>query len=238
MRTVKTAMPALELQAVTKTFTMHLQGGLTLPVLRNVSFIVEPGQCLALAGPSGAGKSSILKLIYGNYRCDSGSVLVRDGDETVDVAAATPRRILSLRRRALGYVTQFLRAVPRVSALDIVAEPLVASGVARDDATARAADMLRRFNVPQRLWSLPPATFSGGEQQRVNLARGLLPEHPVLLLDEPTASLDAANRQAVIEVVHERKTGGAAIVAIVHDDEVREAIADLHVDVTQFAAAA
>lgn len=231
-------MTALALSDVSKTFTMHLQGGLRLPVLRAVNFAAEPGQCIALTGPSGAGKSSILKLIYGNYRCDEGNILVRDGDALVDMAAAPPRRILSVRRRALGYVTQFLRAVPRVSALDIVAEPLLSKGVARDDATARAAIMLRRFNVPERLWSLPPATFSGGEQQRINLARGLLPEHPILLLDEPTASLDTDNRTVVVDIVRERKRAGAAIVAIVHDDAVREQIADAAVDVSQFATAA
>ena len=134
-------------------------------------------------------------------------------------------------------MTQFLRAVPRVSALDIVAEPLLKS-VPRDSATEQAAAILRRFNIPQRLWSLPPATFSGGEQQRINLARGLLPEYPVLLLDEPTASLDADNRAVVVDIVRERKQRGAAIVAIVHDDDVRDAIADIAVDVTQFAAAA
>lgn len=231
-------MPALELSAVTKTFTMHLQGGLRLPVLRDVSFTVTRGQCVALTGPSGAGKSSILKLIYGNYRCDAGQILVRAGDSVLDVANAQPRQILSVRQRALGYVTQFLRAVPRVSALDIVAEPLVGKGVAHDEATARAGAMLHRFNVPERLWSLPPATFSGGEQQRINLARGLLPEHPVLLLDEPTASLDAHNRAVVVELVRERKAQGTAIVAIMHDDDVREAVADTNVDVTQFAIAA
>jgi len=231
-------MHALELSEVAKSFTMHLQGGLRLQVLRGVSFAVAPGQCVALTGPSGAGKSSVLKLIYGNYRCDEGRILVRDADDTVDVAEAPPRQILSLRRRALGYVTQFLRAVPRVSALDIVAEPLTMQGVAREQATTRAADLLRRFNVPERLWSLPPATFSGGEQQRINLARGLLPEHPILLLDEPTASLDAENRAVVVELVRERKTRGAAIVAIVHDEGVRDGIADTTVDVTQFATAA
>jgi alpha-D-ribose 1-methylphosphonate 5-triphosphate synthase subunit PhnL len=217
---------------------MHLQGGLQLPVLRGVSFGVEPGQCIALTGPSGAGKSSILKLIYGNYRCDQGQILVHQGDEIVDIADASPRQILRVRQRALGYVTQFLRAVPRVSALDIVAEPLVMKSVPRETALARAAAMLRRFNVPERLWSLPPATFSGGEQQRINLARGLLPEHPILLLDEPTASLDANNRAVVVDVVRERKRQGAAIVAIVHDDDVRAAIADIAVDVTHFASAA
>ncbi|MBS0247375.1 MAG: phosphonate C-P lyase system protein PhnL [Proteobacteria bacterium] len=231
-------MPALELKDVAKTFTMHLQGGLKLPVLRDVSFAAEPGQCVVLTGPSGAGKSSILKLIYGNYRCDEGAILVRDGEAQIDLATATPRHILAVRRRALGYVTQFLRAVPRVSALDIVAEPLIAEGAAPDEATARAADMLKRFNVPERLWSLPPATFSGGEQQRINLARGLLPDHPILLLDEPTASLDVRNRAVVVDIVRERKARDAAIVAIVHDEQVRDDIADVAVDVTRFATAA
>ena len=235
---VRFVMVALELSAVAKTFTMHLQGGLRLAVLNGVTFAVEPEQCIALTGPSGTGKSSILKLIYGNYRCDAGQILVRNDRDVVDIASAAPRQILGVRQRALGYVTQFLRAVPRVSALDIVAEPLVMKSVPRETATARAAAMLRRFNVPERLWSLPPATFSGGEQQRINLARGLLPEHPILLLDEPTASLDADNRAVVVDIVRERKRQGAAIVAIVHDDDVREAIADDCVDVTQFAAAA
>lgn len=231
-------MNALTLTDVTKTFTMHLQGGLRLPVLRGVTFAAASGQCVVLTGPSGAGKSSVLKLIYGNYRCDHGHILVSSGDSTVDIALAAPREILSVRQRALGYVTQFLRAVPRVSALDIVAEPLIVKGVAREEATARAAAMLKRFNVPERLWSLPPSTFSGGEQQRINLARGLLPEHPILLLDEPTASLDANNRAVVVDIIRERKQQGAAIVAIVHDDAVREEIADVAIDVTHFATAA
>jgi alpha-D-ribose 1-methylphosphonate 5-triphosphate synthase subunit PhnL len=231
-------MNALTLTDVTKTFTMHLQGGLRLPVLRGVTFAAAPGQCVVLTGPSGAGKSSVLKLIYGSYRCDHGHILVSSGDSTVDIALAAPREILSVRQRALGYVTQFLRAVPRVSALDIVAEPLIIKGVAREEATARAAAMLKRFNVPERLWSLPPSTFSGGEQQRINLARGLLPEHPILLLDEPTASLDANNRAVVVDIIRERKQQGAAIVAIVHDDAVREQIADVAVNVTHFATAA
>jgi alpha-D-ribose 1-methylphosphonate 5-triphosphate synthase subunit PhnL len=229
-------MKPLELTGVTKTFTMHLQGGLKLPVMRNLAFSIAAGECVALTGPSGAGKSSVLKLIFGNYRCDEGSILVQDGDTAVDIAQASPRQVLSLRRRKLGYVTQFLRAVPRVGALDIVADAL--NDVPRETARDRAAAMLKRFNVPERLWSLPPATFSGGEQQRVNLARGFLPETPVLLLDEPTASLDAGNRDAVIELVRERKAQGAAIVAIVHDDPVREAIADTLIDVTRFATAA
>jgi alpha-D-ribose 1-methylphosphonate 5-triphosphate synthase subunit PhnL len=230
-------MIALRLSGAAKTFTMHLQGGIRLPVVADVSFAVEPGQCVVLAGPSGAGKSSILKMIYGSYRCDQGQILVRHGDALVDVATAEPRRMLDLRRHVIGYVSQFLRVVPRVPALDVVAEALgrasLESGRAR-----RAGDLLRRLNIPERLWSLPPATFSGGEQQRVNIARGFLPELPILLLDEPTASLDADNRKAVVDLVAEKKRRGAAIVAIVHDEDVRNAIADRIIDVTRFAAAA
>ena len=229
-------MQPLSLAGVSKTFTVHLQGGLRLPVLRDLAFTVRPGECVVLTGPSGAGKSSILKLIYGNYRCDEGAILVRNGDDIVDVATAAPRQILALRRRVLGYVTQFLRAVPRVSALDIVAEAL--DDVPRDVALDRAAHMLTRFNVPERLWGLPPATFSGGEQQRVNLARGLLPERAIVLLDEPTASLDAENRAVVIDIIRERKQTGVAMVVIVHDEAVRDAISDTSLDVTQFATAA
>ena len=227
----------LELRNAGKSFTMHLQDGLRLPVVAGVDFSVEAGQCVVLAGPSGAGKSSILKMIFGNYRCDSGQILIRHGDATVDVARAEPRRILSLRQTVMGYVSQFLRAVPRVPALDVVAEPLVAEPGSRGQARAQAAELLHRLAIPERLWQVPPVTFSGGEQQRVNIARGFLPRRPLLLLDEPTASLDAANRATVVELIAEKKRRGAAIVAIVHDDEVRRAIADVVVDVTRFSPA-
>jgi alpha-D-ribose 1-methylphosphonate 5-triphosphate synthase subunit PhnL len=228
----------LELRNAQKSFTMHLQGGLRLPVVAGVDFSVRAGQCVVLAGPSGAGKSSILKMIFGNYRCDRGQVLVRHGDTTVDVAAAEPRQILGLRRTVMGYVSQFLRAVPRVPALDVVAEPLLTEPVTRDGARAKASALLQRLAIPERLWQVPPVTFSGGEQQRVNIARGFLPERPLLLLDEPTASLDAANRATVVDLIAEKKRCGTAIVAIVHDDDVRRAIADIEVDVTRFSPAA
>jgi alpha-D-ribose 1-methylphosphonate 5-triphosphate synthase subunit PhnL len=221
-----------------KTFTMHLQGGVRLPVMSELAFSVKSGECVALVGPSGAGKSSILKMIYGSYRCDEGHILLRDGNITVDIAEVEPRRVIALRRTVMGYVSQFLRAVPRVAAIDIVAEPLLECGVDKQTARAKAAVLLRRLNVAERLWGLPPATFSGGEQQRVNIARGLLPDRPLLLLDEPTASLDAANRAVVVDLIAEKKRSGTAIVAIVHDDDVRERIADVQLDVTRFSAAA
>ena len=228
----------IEISDAEKTFTMHLQGGVRLPVVRGVSFQVNGGECVVLAGPSGAGKSSILKMIFGNYRCDSGLIGIRHQGVLIDLCKAEPREILSVRRSTIGYVSQFLRAVPRVPTLDVVAEPLIVTGVPREEARERAARLLRRLNIPERLWSLPPSTFSGGEQQRVNIAHGFISGHPILLLDEPTASLDAINRKIVVDLIGEKKRAGVAIVAIVHDDEVREAIADRTVDVTAFAAAA
>jgi alpha-D-ribose 1-methylphosphonate 5-triphosphate synthase subunit PhnL len=230
--------PALELRDVGKSFTMHLQGGVRLAVVAGVSFSVRAGECVVLAGPSGAGKSSILKMIFGNYRCEQGQILVKDGARICDVALASPRQMLMLRNATIGYVSQFLRAVPRVPTIDVVAEPLIVGGAPRETAQAEAGALLHRLNIRDALLQLPPATFSGGEQQRVNIARGFLPNLPILLLDEPTASLDADNRAVVQDLIQEKKRRGTAIVAVVHDEHVRNAIADRIVEVAQFAAAA
>ncbi len=232
-------MPAMiEITDAEKTFTMHLQGGVRLPVVRGVNFVVHAGECVVLAGPSGAGKSSILKMIFGNYRCDGGRIGIRHGGALLDIAKAEPRDVLNVRRDTIGYVSQFLRAVPRVPTLDVVAEPLIVTGTPREQAREQAGNLLRVLNIPERLWTLPPSTFSGGEQQRVNIARGFISDHPILLLDEPTASLDARNREVVVNLIDEKKRAGVAMVAIVHDDEIRGRIADRVVDVTSFAAAA
>ncbi len=226
---------SLEVSGLTKTFTMHLQGGIELPVIAGAHFSLMPGQCAVLGGPSGAGKSSILKMLYGNYAVSEGRITVRHHGSVIDLATAGPRTVLEIRRDTIGYVSQFLRVVPRVSARDIVAEPLVERGVARDEASRRAAVLLERLNLPERLWNLPPATFSGGEQQRVNIARGFITDHPILLLDEPTASLDAVNRAVVVAMINEKKAAGVAMLGIFHDADVRTAVADVVIDVTGFA---
>src|ERR1700730_5360617 len=169
----------LEITNAQKTFIMHLQGGVELPVVSGVSFHVDHGECVVLAGPSGAGKSSILKMIFGNYRCDGGRIGIRHEGALTDLARAEPRQILSVRRATIGYVSQFLRAVPRGATIDVVAEPLIAIGVTRSEARMRAGALLRRLNIPERLWALPPSTFSGGEQQRVNITRGFISDLPV-----------------------------------------------------------
>ncbi|MHA6729757.1 phosphonate C-P lyase system protein PhnL [Devosia sp. A369] len=228
-------MTALSVQNLAKTFTMHLRDGVILPVVENVSFEVAAGECVVLGGPSGAGKSSILKMVYGNYGVDEGAILLQHHGEIIDLATAEPRLVLTLRRDSIGYVSQFLRTVPRVSALDVVAEPLVVRGTDKAEAQGRARELLARLNLPERLWSLPPATFSGGEQQRVNIARGFITDHKVLLLDEPTASLDATNRGVVVAMIAKKKAAGVALLGIFHDEEVREQVADRIVDVMAFA---
>lgn len=224
----------LVVSEVSKSFTMHLRDGLRLPVVANVSFSVASGECVVLGGPSGIGKSSILKMLYGNYAVDAGQILIEHKDRIIDIASADPRSVLEVRRATLGYVSQFLRTVPRVATIDVVAEPLVARGVAAEQARERAAGLLEKLNLPRDLWQLPPATFSGGEQQRVNIARGFITDHRILLLDEPTASLDAANRAVVVEMIRAKKAAGVALLGIFHDEEVREAVADRVLDVSQF----
>jgi alpha-D-ribose 1-methylphosphonate 5-triphosphate synthase subunit PhnL len=216
----------LRTEGLSKSFTLHLQDGATIPVLRDVDLTIAAGECVVLSGPSGTGKSTLMRSLYGNYRAESGHILLRHRGAFVDLAAADPRLVLEVRRETLGYVSQFLRVVPRVSTLEIVAEALTLRGVPREEALARARRMLLRLNLPAALHGLPPATFSGGEQQRVNLARGFIGGHPILLLDEPTASLDAANRDAVVALVREAKAAGTAILGIVHDAPTRDAIAD------------
>ena len=215
----------LSVGGLTKSFVMHAQGDLALSVLRDVALEVAPGDCLALVGPSGAGKSTLLRSLYGNYRPQSGSIRVRHRGDWVELVGAEPRVMLDVRRHTMGFVSQFLRVIPRVAALDVIAEPALRLGMALDEAHRRAELLLAALGIPQRLWSLPPATFSGGEQQRVNIARSLICDYPVLLLDEPTASLDADNRDHVIDLIRQRRDQGTAIVGIFHDTAVRDALA-------------
>lgn len=239
----------LAIEGLAKTFVLHHRGGVELPVLRDVSLTVQSGECIALDGPSGAGKSTLLKLIYANYRATKGSIRVRcatvagdggDGGDggSLDITTATPRELLACRHRTMSYVSQFLRAIPRVSALDVVGEPLTEKAgtnvEALRHAEGAAQQLLLRLRIPARLWHLPPATFSGGEQQRINIARGLMRPSPLLLLDEPTASLDEDNRLTVSQLITEARDRGAAIIGIFHDTKVRDAVATRVVDMAAF----
>jgi alpha-D-ribose 1-methylphosphonate 5-triphosphate synthase subunit PhnL len=214
----------LEIKGLEKQFILHLQEGQRIDVFQDFTLALAPGESLGLAGPSGKGKSSLLKLIWGSYKPSAGSILIRHRQAVVDITRASPREILDIRRHSIGYVTQFLRVIPRVAALDVVAEPLLERGVEPQKARARAAELLDRLSIPEKLWKLPPLTFSGGEQQRVNIARGFSAPSPVMLLDEPTASLDARNRARVLELVREALAQGSAIIGIFHDEAERASV--------------
>ena len=218
----------IQISNLSKSFTLHNQGAAVIPVMEGAALSVTPGECVGLVGASGSGKSTLMRMIWGNYLAASGSIMVGG----LDVARAAPRDIIALRRRTLGYVSQFLRVVPRVPTVDVVAEPLLNLGVPVAAARDRAEALLAQLNIPERLWSLSPTTFSGGEQQRVNIARGFVHPYPALLLDEPTASLDAVNRDVVLTLIEAAKARGAAIIGIFHDEAARARLCDRLVDVT------
>ena len=215
----------IEVRNLCKEFTLHLQDGVRLPILHNVALDVDAGECVVLDAPSGSGKSTLLRCLYANYRASSGSICIWHDDTMIDLVTASPQQIHAVRHRTLGFVTQFLRVIPRIATLDLVAEPLIARNVDPVIARENAAEMLAKLRIPMRLWSIPPATFSGGEQQRVNIARTLICDYPVLLLDEPTASLDAANRDTVMSMINAARESGVAVVGIFHDEAVRRSLA-------------
>lgn len=223
--------PVLHIKGLTKSFTLHLQGGARLDVLRDFSLEVARGECVALVGPSGAGKSTILKCVYGTCAATVGSIRVRPPDRaTIDVGRATDQALLRMRRDVVGYASQFLRVIPRISTLDLVADEWLDGIDSRDDeiiaAGRQAAEtVLARLALDRKLWALPPATFSGGEQQRVNLARTLVRPRRLLLLDEPTASLDAANAARVVRLINDAVAAGCAVVGVFHDAAIRTQVA-------------
>jgi alpha-D-ribose 1-methylphosphonate 5-triphosphate synthase subunit PhnL len=225
--------PAVRVRHLAKAFTLHTQGGVTLPVLRRLSLRVDAGECVVLTDPSGSGKSTLLRAVYGNYRPQSGEILVRHGNCMVDVVTAEPRQILEMRRRTMGYVSQFLRVIPRVPAVSVVAEPLQALGIGKAEAVERARAILKRLRIPERLWGLSPVTFSGGEQQRVNVARGFVAGHPIMLLDEPTASLDSSSRSIVVQMIREARERGTALLGTFHDADVRALVATRSVSLSE-----
>ena len=230
--------PAIVVSGLGKTFTLHNQGAARVPVFSDIELDVRPGECVVLAGASGMGKSTMLRMIYGNYLPSEGTVQVLHDGDYLDLTSAAPHVTLDVRRRTMGYVSQFLRVIPRIPTLTLVMEPLLENGVDEAEARERAERILTLLNLPRTLWALPPATFSGGEQQRVNIARVMVRDYPVLLLDEPTASLDAANRDTVLRLMTMARDAGTAMVGIFHDEVARNAVATRFFDVTPFRRAA
>lgn len=223
----ESSTPILQVRDLGKRITLHVLGGAVIEPFSGVSFDVAEGEFVAIVGPSGSGKSSVIKTLHRTYLASTGSALYRTaGGESVDLASVPDRRIIELRRREIGFVSQFLRVEPRVPAIDIVARPIIRGGADELDARARAAALLERLDVPQRLWQSFPALFSGGEQQRINIARALIGEPRLLLADEPTSALDATNTVRVVETLIEARRRGLTVIGVFHDIELIHRIAD------------
>ncbi len=219
----------IELNNITKKFTLHNQGRTNIPVFKNLNLKINPGEIVALTGPSGVGKSSILKMIYGNYVFQSGEIKINN----YKIDHKYPRNIIELRKNTIGYVSQFLRVIPRVPTIEIVMEPLLEINFDQEEVRERAEKILLDLNIDKNLWNLSPLTFSGGEQQRVNVARGLIRNYPCLLLDEPTASLDNVNKDIVLNFVNEKKDKGSSIIGIFHDESSRKYLNAREIDITK-----
>ena len=233
-----TDQPLIIVEDLAKTFVLHNAESAVIPVFQDLKLEVAGGECVVLAGESGVGKSTLMRSVFGNYLPTQGAVRVLHDGQYVDITRASPHEVLDVRRRTLGYVSQFLRVIPRIPTLQLVMEPLLENGVAETKARDRACALLSALRLPEAHWELPPATFSGGEQQRVNIARSFIRKYPVMLLDEPTASLDAENRAIVVRLIKEALSEGAAMIGIFHDHDVRDAVATRLFEVSQFKAAA
>lgn len=219
-------MTVLSVHGLSKTFEMHVLGDTQVVGLDDVSFDVREGEFLAIVGESGSGKSSLLKCLYRTYDPSSGEVVYHGPDGDVDLASCSDRAVIALRGDAIGYTSQFLDEIPRVPAVDVVARPLVEQGADRADARSTARDLLSALSVPEALWQAYPATFSGGERQRVNLAQALAPKPDLLLLDEPTSALDPETRRAAIDLLSSYLGSETTVVGVFHDTDVVEAVAD------------
>lgn len=216
----------LIVESLSKHFTLHMLGGRRLQALRDVNFSVARGEFLGVVGRSGSGKSSLLRCLYRRYLPSAGSVRYAGEGGTVDLASADDRAVLDLRDRELGYVSQFLQAIPRTPARDVVAGPLVNRGTELEPARERAARVMESLGLPADLQETYPATMSGGERQRVNLARALVSRPRMLLLDEPTSALDPETRALAVTAIGELKDSGTTMVGIFHDADTLQALAD------------
>jgi alpha-D-ribose 1-methylphosphonate 5-triphosphate synthase subunit PhnL len=231
---VATTPPRVQVRNLSKTFELHILHGKRIMGFDNVSFDVPEGAFLGIAGRSGSGKSSLLKCLYRTYLADSGEITYRTDDgREIDLVAADDDSVLDLRVSEIGYVSQFLRPTPRVAALDLAARPLVRRGVPRDEAEERVAHYFRMLALPEDLWDGYPILFSGGEQQRVNLARALASDASLLLLDEPTSALDASLQDVVAQLIAERRDAGTTMIGIMHDAELLADLSDVIVHMAE-----
>ncbi|MGF1581145.1 MAG: phosphonate C-P lyase system protein PhnL [Gemmataceae bacterium] len=216
----------LQIIGLGKQFVLH-ERGVTIQAFSDVSFEAAPGAFTGLVGASGSGKSSLLKCIYRTYLPDAGQLVYRSSNGVIDLASVAPSVILELRRNEIRFVSQFLTIPPRQSTIDVVAKPLLSLGHQKKPAREMAREMLQRVGLQVDLWNVSPYTFSGGERQLVNIAMALIVPAKLLLLDEPTASLDAKSKEKVLQVIEQLKDNGVTLIGVFHDQTIVERLADV-----------
>jgi alpha-D-ribose 1-methylphosphonate 5-triphosphate synthase subunit PhnL len=220
-------MNIVEVNQLSKTFELHILHDKMITALHDIEFTIAEGEIIGLTGKSGSGKSSLMKCLYRTYLATGGEILYTSSDgRTIDLVKASDHEIIALRRSEIRYCSQFLSVIPRVSAIDVVAEPLTRTEKNRDLARERAKDLLEALGLPTALWDAFPVTFSGGEQQRINVARAIIARPRLLLIDEPTASLDARTKDVVIGLIRDLKQEGTSVLCISHDEYTLERLAD------------
>ena len=216
----------LEIQNLSKKFYLHEQER-QIKSCQNINFAVEKGGFIGIVGTSGAGKSTVLRCIYRTYLATSGSVWYDSlAFGKIDLVKAKEREIIQLRKAEIGYVSQFLSILPRTSARNYVINGAQEAGFSYAEASQKAEEMLRYFKLGENLWDLYPNTFSGGEKLRLNLAHAMVKAPRLLLLDEPTASLDNNTKILVKELLMKMKAEGTSMVGIFHDLEFMDGLCD------------
>ena len=207
--------PIVEVREVKKSYHM---GKVVVPALRGVSFDVEEGEILTIFGPSGSGKSTLLQLIGGLDRPDEGEILI-DG---FDILKLSDNKLAEVRLTKLGFVFQFFNLLPRLTALRNVDLPLTIAGVPEKEALDRAREMLRLVGLEDRM-NHRPSELSGGEQQRVAMARALINNPKIVLADEPTGNLDTKTGWEIIQLMKKlNEEKGQTFVVVTHDPYIAE----------------
>ena len=217
----------LKVVDLSKKFVLHILNGKVIDALHDINFEIKPGEIVGLAGKSGAGKSTLIKCVYRTYLSTGGQIWYNSPQfGEIDLVAATDNQIINLRKSEITYCSQFLKVIPRVPAVDVVADSLVNRGTSWESAREKAKNFLGRLGLPEELWDAYPSTFSGGEQQRINVARAIIAEPHFLLIDEPTASLDQKTKEVVIDMILDLKLKGTSILCISHDQFTMDKMTD------------
>lgn len=216
----------LEIKGLSKSFTIHHLGK-NMQAVRDIHLSLDEGEFIGIVGKSGSGKSTVLKSIYRTYLPEEGAILYRSEKfGLVDLAQLSERGVHHLRKHEIGYVSQFLNVMPRTTARELVEQSVIEMGESEEAAHQAAIDALSHFELDPELWDSYPNTFSGGQKLRLNIACAIVKKPRLLLLDEPTASLDDASKLKVREMLERLKTEGTTMVGIFHDLEFMDGLCD------------